>query len=190
VLRNRTEWLDVAPDDLEALLRALQLQTYARSFDELTCADIMSRNTVSVSATMPAATAAHMLQRHGVKALPVTDLAQRVIGIVTRADLAGSERRGGFVRRCRSVIGRRSGSKPKVATLMTAQVRTVRTDTPLAELVPLFADFGHHHIPVLNHETGQLAGMVTQADVIAGLYRRPDHHAEQAQPRAADRRAA
>ncbi|WP_345812955.1 HPP family protein [Paraburkholderia sp. PREW-6R] len=190
VLSSRTEWLDVAPDDLEALLRALQLQTYARSFDELTCADIMSRNMISVGATMPASTAAQMLQRHGVKALPVTDLTQQVIGIVTRADLGGSERRGGFVRLWHSMTRGRSRSEPTVATLMTAQVRTVRTDTPLAELVPLFAEHGHHHIPVLNHETGQLAGTVTQADVIAGLYRRPNHRAEQAQSPVADRRAA
>ncbi|MFP3693513.1 hypothetical protein SB784_36160, partial [Burkholderia sp. SIMBA_048] len=36
VLKRQGELLDIAPDDLESLLRALQLQTYARTFDELT----------------------------------------------------------------------------------------------------------------------------------------------------------
>ena len=43
-------------------------------------------------------------------------------------------------------------------------------DTPIAELVPIFANYGHHHIPVVDaHE--QLVGMITQADLISGLYR-------------------
>ncbi|KGT03205.1 CBS domain protein [Burkholderia pseudomallei] len=53
---------------------------------------------------------------------------------------------------------------------MSTRVHTVRTTTPIAELVPLFADHGHHHIPVVDADH-QLAGIVTQADLIAGLYR-------------------
>jgi CBS domain-containing membrane protein len=34
----------------------------------------------------------------------------------------------------------------------------------------VFANYGHHHIPVLDSNR-RLAGMITQADLIAGLYR-------------------
>jgi CBS domain-containing membrane protein len=42
--------------------------------------------------------------------------------------------------------------------------------TSFVELLPLFANDGHHHIPVLDAEE-RLAGMITEADLIAGLYR-------------------
>lgn len=173
VLKRQGELLDIAPDDLESLLRALQLQTYARTFDELTCADIMSRGVITVSAGTRAATAWSILKRHGVKALPVTDEAQHVIGIVTRADLGSSQQFGMFTSVRHKLFGRRRAGEPVVGALMTTQVRTVDTSTSIADLVPLFADFGHHHIPVLDSETRRLAGMVTQADLIAGLYRQP-----------------
>jgi CBS domain-containing membrane protein len=37
------------------------------------------------------------------------------------------------------------------------------------ELVPLMANAGYHHIPVIDSE-GRFAGMVTQADLVAALY--------------------
>jgi CBS domain-containing membrane protein len=36
--------------------------------------------------------------------------------------------------------------------------------------VPLLSDLGHHHIPVVDAER-RLAGMVTQSDLVAALYR-------------------
>lgn len=41
---------------------------------------------------------------------------------------------------------------------------------PLASLVPLFAQSGHHHIPVVD-ASYRLAGIVTQSDLITGLHR-------------------
>ena len=53
---------------------------------------------------------------------------------------------------------------------MTTHVSTVSATTSIAKLVPLFAAYGHHHIPVLDTQE-KLAGMITQADLILGLYR-------------------
>ncbi|MFM0296684.1 MULTISPECIES: HPP family protein [Paraburkholderia] len=184
VLKRQSELLDIAPDDLESLLRALQLQTYARSFDEITCANIMSRNVITVSAQTRATTAWSILQRHGIKALPVTNEERHVIGIVTRADLGGARQAGAFTRLRHRLFGRRRAKEPAVGTLMTTPVRTVDTTTPIANLVPLFADFGHHHVPVLDSQTRELAGMVTQANLISGLYRQP-RMPQQASQRAA-----
>ncbi|MBS0343785.1 MAG: CBS domain-containing protein, partial [Proteobacteria bacterium] len=56
-----------------------------------------------------------------------------------------------------------------VGQIMTANVRTARDSTPIAELVPLMADLGFHHVPVVDSR-GRLAGMVTQTDLIGALY--------------------
>lgn len=172
VLARRSELLDIDPDDLETLLRETQLQAYARRFTEFRCADIMSRTVVSVTPQTSAEEALALLGRHRVKALPVIDAARRVCGIVTRADLAPMRRNRTLhdLRRAleRAVRGA-SAEAPRVAALMTSEVRTVTTNTAIAELVPMFAHFGHHHIPVVDAH-GRLAGMITEADLIAGLY--------------------
>ncbi|WP_250440638.1 HPP family protein [Caballeronia sp. AZ1_KS37] len=173
VLSRRSELLDVDPDDLEALLREAQLQAYARRFTEFTCADIMSRAIVSVTPETSAQAALALIDRHQVKALPVIDATRRVCGIVTRADLA-PVRRDGIGQRAQQAIERLmrgpSTTPPLVASLMTTDVCTVKTSTAIADLVPMFAHLGHHHIPVVGAHD-QLAGMITEADLISGLYR-------------------
>ncbi|WP_429322004.1 HPP family protein [Paraburkholderia sp. GAS448] len=173
VLRQRGELLDIDPDDLESLLRDVQLQAYARTFSELTCADIMSRAVVAVSVATRASAAWNLLKRHGVKALPVTDETQHVIGIVTRADLLDTPtfRKISVLWSLRQRWFRRRRDPVRVVgTLMNPSVHAVDAATPIAELVPLFAHYGHHHIPVLDAGR-RLVGMITQADLIAGLYR-------------------
>jgi len=53
---------------------------------------------------------------------------------------------------------------------MTTDVRTVAVSTPIARVVQVMAETGHHHIPVVEPD-GALAGMVTQSDVVAALFR-------------------
>jgi CBS domain-containing membrane protein len=172
VLGRRNELLDIDPADLESLLLEIQLQSYVRSFSGLSCADIMSSPVVSVTSGTTVAAAVATLRRHGIKALPVVDDRAFVIGIVTQADIARNMA-AGKLRALATVIERwfaSPGSALTVASIMTTDVSTVGVATSIAKLVPIFAAYGHHHIPVLDtHE--KLAGMITQADLILGLYR-------------------
>ncbi|MFM0041230.1 HPP family protein [Paraburkholderia sediminicola] len=173
VLKRRGEMLDIDPDDLESLLRETQLQAFSRTFNELTCADIMSRHVVTVAPDTRAAAAWGLLKRHHVKALPVTDPAHRLVGIVTRADLIDKRTFGRLSSVASYVDGwlrRDSLSTPNVGSVMSTEVCTVNAASPITELVPMFANYGHHHIPVLD-AAGQVVGMITQVDLISGLYR-------------------
>jgi CBS domain-containing membrane protein len=173
VLGRRNELLDIDPGDLEALLLEVQMQSYVRNFSGLSCADIMSSPVISVAPDTTVLRAAAVLRRNGIKALPVVNDQALVVGIVTRADIARNMA-AGRTRALRLFIARwlgvRKGSQSQVASIMTTDVSTVTVTTPVAKLVPIFAAFGHHHIPVLDaHE--KLAGMITHADLIMGLYR-------------------
>jgi CBS domain-containing membrane protein len=173
VLKRRSEMLDIDPDDLESLLRETQLQAFSRSFNELSCADIMSRHVISVAASTRATVAWGLLKRNKVKALPVTDAERNLIGIVTRTDLVDKRVFGQFLPFATRLDGWLRGSAvraPTVGSVMNTEVRTTRATAPITDLVPLFAHHGHHHIPVLD-AAGHLAGMITQVDLIAGLYR-------------------
>lgn len=170
VLSQRDEMLDIDPDDLEAVLRETQARAYARTLNEVTAAEVMSRDVICVSPETPAAQAWALLQRHRIKALPVVDAERHVVGIVTRTDLADNvpgRRRLALVRDRLPAWGRVAADS--VAQRMSAQVRTVSADASISELLRLFAGLGHHPIPVVNAQR-QLAGIITQADVISGLY--------------------
>ncbi len=183
LVKRRDELLAIDPGDLELLLREAQMLVNARSAGALTCADVMSCNVVSVSRGTRAAAAWSVLKRHHVKALPVIDDTRHVVGIVTRANLV--ERRAFGVPLQPKIpllrwLKRNKVPAPVVGELMTTAVCTVTTGTPIADLIPIFANSGHHHIPVLDvHQ--RLVGMITQADLISGLYR---------QEQAKERRAA
>jgi CBS domain-containing membrane protein len=115
-----------------------------------------------------------MLQSRHVKALPVIDRVRRVIGIVTQADFARqastdgaalSERIQSFLR----PSGLSHTLKPEVVgQIMSSDVRTVTLEQRVSELVPLYAETGHHHLPVVDGER-RLAGIVTQSDVIRAI---------------------
>ncbi|WGS51787.1 HPP family protein [Paraburkholderia sp. D15] len=182
VLQRRGEMLDIDPDDLEALLRETELQAFSRSFDELRCEDIMSRHVVAVSPATRATAAWALLKRHNVKALPVTDGEHKLLGIVTRADLVDKRIFGGLSPFVNYVDGWLRGDArrtPTTGSVMTTEVRTIDAAAPITDLVPLFANHGHHHIPVLDR-AGQVAGMITQIDLISGLYRQTMLKAQQA----------
>ncbi|SAL39377.1 HPP family protein [Caballeronia telluris] len=182
VLARRDELLDIDPADLESVVNEAQMRAYVRTFDELTCADIMSHPVASIFATTTAATASDLLSRRAVKALPVVDTTQRVIGIVTRADLmqygSGGALSALFRLPARWLANDDEATRTAGA-LMTTDVCTISAATPITELVPIFANFGHHHIPVLDGQE-RLVGMITQADVIAGLYRQTQQQSRQA----------
>jgi CBS domain-containing membrane protein len=169
--------LDLPRDDLRALLSAAELQAYQRRLGSLRCGDIMSRELVTVEFGTPLDEAWALLRRHRIKALPVVDRWRHVSGIVTLADFmraAEIDRHEGFADKLRGLIRRTPGTdsdKPEVVgQIMSRHVRVASEHRPLAELVPIFASTGHHHIPILGAE-GKLAGIVTQSDLVAALTR-------------------
>lgn len=183
VLARYNQVLDISRDDLETLIRQTELESWHRRLGTVRCADIMSRDPVVAEFGMPLQEAWTLMHERRIKALPVTDRTRRVVGIVTQADffrqidLEHHEGIGGrlrhFIRATRSVVS----NKPEVVgQIMTRQVRVASEDRPLAELVPLFSEGGHHHIPIIDAER-RLIGMVTQSDFVRALYRAvgPEH---------------
>jgi CBS domain-containing membrane protein len=56
------------------------------------------------------------------------------------------------------------------APIAVKYVCTVNAASPITELVPMFANYGHRPISVLD-AAGRVVGMITQLDLISGLYR-------------------
>ncbi len=177
-LQNYNEILDIARDDLETLLYSAEANAYRRRFGEITCADVMSRDVLSVKFGDSLEDAWELLCKRGIKALPVVDRSQRVVGILTQADFlkhAGihehktlSVQLSALIRKVRTL----HADKPDVVgQIMTRRVMVASEHKFIIELVPMFADGGHRHIPIVDDEL-RLVGIITQTDLILALYNR------------------
>lgn len=177
VLARHNMLMHTPRDEIEELLEEAEIQALGRRLHELRCTDIMSRDPVTAehATSLPAAWA--LLRQHDVKALPVVDGMRRVVGIVTQAD---------FMRDARVDVLEGPGGKPRwqvrteltagsdgpavVGQIMARRVRVASFDRSLADVVPIFSETGHHHIPVIGAD-GTLVGILTQTDVVRALRR-------------------
>ncbi|TFW15365.1 HPP family protein [Duganella callida] len=176
VLKQYNQVLDISRDDLEALFLQTEQRAYNRRFGIISCADIMSRDIVSAEFGTGLGEAWAAMRAHRVAALPVLNRARRVIGIVTQTDFlehGGLDDYGSIRQQLRRFL-RKSGvthteKAEVVGQIMSARPTTARVDTPISDLVPLMADSGFHHIPIVDAEQ-RFVGIVTQSDLVAALY--------------------
>lgn len=176
VLTRYNQVLDVSRDDLESILQATEMEAYQRRLGEIRCADIMSRQLISVDYATTLEEAWGLMRQHRIKSLPVVDKHRRILGIVTMADFmrhANIDEHGKLADRLRSLLRRTTTlhtDKPEVVgQIMTTQVRVASEHRHVAELLPLFSEGGHHHIPIID-ATNRVVGIITQSDLVRALY--------------------
>jgi CBS domain-containing membrane protein len=180
VLARHNMLMHTPRDEFEELLEEAEVQSHGRRLRELRCQDIMSRAPVTAEASTPLPAAWAILRQHDIKALPVIDAMRRVVGIVTQADfmrdaridvLEGPDGRPRW--QVRSALTPGTGGPAVVGQIMSRRVRVASADRSLADIVPIFSETGHHHIPVIGVD-GTLVGVLTQTDVVRALRRFAD----------------
>jgi CBS domain-containing membrane protein len=177
VLKRYNQVLDVGRDDIEDILHMAEMNAMERRLTDLRCRDIMTPNVVTVEYGTDLQDAWALMRRHRIKALPVIDRQRRIIGIVTLADFMRNadldlshtmrERLHQLIRRTETV----HTTKPEaVGQIMSAKVRVASADRSVAELMPIFSEDGHHHIPIIDDEN-RLVGIITESDFVRAAYR-------------------
>jgi CBS domain-containing protein len=122
----------------------------------LRIADIMSRNVFVLAPEMPADEAARALAARGISGAPVQDRSGRLIGVLSRSDLADPERRPAH-----------AGTRT-VGDLMTPGLLTLHDSEPAMSAIQLMVREEVQRIVVLD-DGGALVGIVTPSDVLAAL---------------------
>ena len=177
VLQRYNQVLAVSRDELEDILHMAEMNAMERRLSELRCEDIMSRDVVTVEYGTHLEDAWQLMRRHRIKALPVVDRRRHIIGIISLADFmrhADVDLSGAMRERLHHLV-RRSGNshttKPEaVGQIMCHKVRVASANRSVADLLPIFTEGGHHHIPVIC-EDNRLVGIITQSDFVRALYR-------------------
>lgn len=176
-VRTLDTFVDVREDELVELYNLAVDHAFGRHI-AMTCGDIMSRDVVTVRFDTGLEEAWKQLRLHKIRALPVVDDSNRLIGILTVADYLrqmDESTAAGLAVRLQGLLRRTPGPTPEkaevVGQIMTSEVQSARVDTPIPELVHQLSDESLHHIPVLDDDR-RVLGIVTQSDIIAALYRR------------------
>lgn len=148
-LKKLDETFDIDRGDLEHILREIELQTIIRSHAELRCADIMSRDVICIRSTATKREASGLLQRHGVRLLPVTDDDGRLLGTVGLRELLSPAAR--------------------IADVLSP-ARTTPPSARAAELLPALTDGKTHAVIVADGER-RVLGLISQTDLLSAIGR-------------------
>ncbi|MCZ8543382.1 HPP family protein [Mesorhizobium qingshengii] len=143
------ETFDIDRDDLDRLLRQVELQALVREHSTLLCEDIMSRDIILVDEYTPADRARKLLLDHNIRILPVVDAEARLAGTVGLRELALATELVG------SVI-----SPAATATAGSAAMG----------LLPVLTD-GRSHAVIVVDDDKRILGLITQTDLLAATAR-------------------
>jgi CBS-domain-containing membrane protein len=140
-----------------------------------TVKDVMSTHVIAVRQNAPYKDMAAMLHDQRVSAFPVLDDDNRVVGVVSEADLLTKAAFEGTVPR--TLVSRQERVRKQVnaltaADLMTKPPVTIGPDEPVTDAARLMFDQRVKRLPVIN-ANGTLIGILTRADVLR-VYGRPD----------------
>jgi len=141
-----------------------------------TVLDVMSTRVIAVRKNASYKEMAATLRRWRVSAFPVLDDDNRVVGVVSEADLLTKEALDGAIPGVFTGLFRHQETAKARGTtagdLMTSPAVTVGPGEPATRAARLM--YGHRvkRLPVVNPD-GKLIGIVTRADVLA-VYARPD----------------
>ena len=123
--------------------------------EDIVAKDVMIREIYTIRPENRVALARLRMLRHGVGALPVIDVKEKLLGIITLRDidLAGNE-----------------ASALLIEDLMTTNLLTGSEDTSIAVISAMVLQTGIQRIPIVVGE-GKLMGLVTQTTIIRALKR-------------------
>jgi CBS-domain-containing membrane protein len=135
--------------------------------------DVMTSPVVTVRSGTPAKETVQLLVTHGFTALPVVDDDDRLLGIVTEADLL----RNRFLPDPRALISddRPEPTPPAASTvdeMMVADVVAAGPDRHIAALSTLMVDRHLRTIPIV--DDGRVVGIVTRLDLLRTIARDDD----------------
>lgn len=144
---------------------------------ELLVRDVMTKGVISISKYESVMHVADILNEKNISGLPVVDKENKVLGIITQADIlsmVGVSRDHTFKDLLKYMLGeklpeRRMGDH--VGDIMTAPAITINPDATVAETIRIMDDKRIRRLTVVDG-ANKLIGIVTRADILKAVINR------------------
>lgn len=143
------ETFDISRDDLDVVLRQVELQAMLRSHGSVLCEDVMSRDVITVDLRDDVERARDRLLKHNVRALPVVDPQGRLAGTIGLRD----------------ILDKSGDIAARMSPASTASARM-----PAVALLPMLTD-GRTHAVIVIDQDRRIVGLITQTDLLGAIAR-------------------
>ncbi len=141
---------------------------------EMLVRDVMTKNVLSITKYESIMQVANTLTEKNISGLPVVDRENKVIGIVTQADIlsmVGVSREHTFKDLLKYMLGERLPERrigDLVGDIMTSPALTIKPDTNIAEAVKMMDERRIRRLTVVD-ESNRLIGILTRADILKAV---------------------
>ena len=166
-------YLDITFGDFKELYHVACSHALTRLMQSVKAGDIMTKKVISIKKQTSAKEIAEIMARHGVSGIPVIDDDEQVVGIISENDFL-SRMGKKEVKSFMNIIARCLENKGCLAVpirnqnaedIMTSPVITASEDTPVFDIVNLFAEKNINRVPIISQEM-KLIGIVSRADAL------------------------
>lgn len=142
--------------------------------NEMQVGSVMTRDVISISKYDSVLKVADILSERNISGLPVVDRANKVVGIITQADILsvlGKGREHSFRELLKSMLGeplpeRRMGDM--VGDIMTSPALTIKPEATVSEAVQIMLNRKIRRLTVVD-DRNTIIGIVTRADILKGV---------------------
>jgi CBS domain-containing protein len=114
----------------------------------------MTADVISVAPEAPLRSVCELMQAHQIGAVPVVDVVNRVLGLVTDRDIV-----------VRAIAARRDIDKVSAGDIMSVGIECAALETPIEALQEKMARYRVRRIPVLDNDD-RLVGIVSRDDLL------------------------
>ncbi|MEW6107823.1 MAG: CBS domain-containing protein [Nitrospirota bacterium] len=166
--------LSLSADNLQKIYAVACRHAQARYASAMRVRDAMTRDVISVSKFDDISRAVKLLAEKNISGLPVVDRENRVVGIISEADvvsMVGSRRAHTFKELLRSVVGHPLPERKMghiVGDIMTSPAISVYPDAEISEAVRLMDGRRIRRLPVVDKDQ-RLVGLISRSDIIKAM---------------------
>jgi CBS domain-containing protein len=175
-LRELKLSLNLSADDLKKILSSACRHARSRSASGTRVRDAMTRNVIAISKFDEISRAVKIMAEKGVSGLPVVDRENKVVGIISEADvvsMVGDKRKNTFRLLLKHLMGeplpeRKIGDF--VGDIMTSPAVTIQPDADLSDAVGIMDEYRIRRLAVVDKDQ-RLLGLISRADIVRTIGR-------------------
>ncbi len=176
-LLEMKSYVDVTEEDLKKIYEIALRHAKERISMRIPVQNVMTTRVITVKGNTDLQEAARLLSENRISGMPVVDDANKVIGVISEADLlvlAGMQKEHSFRDILRSILGERVPTRKrgdKVQDVMSFPPITSKADDDMKEVAQIFNERRIKRLPVVDND-GTLLGIISRADIVRAFGRK------------------
>jgi len=174
-LREMKTYVDITEEDLQRIYVIALRHARQRLAEKIPVQTVMTAKVVTVGKDADLHEAAHLLSEHKISGMPVVDYGQRVIGVISEADLlqlVGIKKDHTFKDILRNILGDAGKAKVTagncVADVMSTPALTIGPDEDVKKAAIMLDERRIKRLPVVDEE-GRLVGIISRGDIVRAI---------------------